>query len=119
MKTKAPPAPLANPLQIEALAVMFALTPPTRRIAVAAAYLGMTPTAVFDYAGITWRDCHNFRRRQRGDVPSHLLVRLARVLGVPFWSLWDDEALDIPSAVLGWKVKDVPDMRVVRRDARG
>jgi hypothetical protein len=95
---------LANPVQAETLAWMFHVTPPSRRLSVAAAFLGVYSAEIFRAAGMTDADrtyyAHGRRRGGRLDLPSMVMLRLSRVLGVPFGVLWDDEALEAPILVL-------------------
>lgn len=93
---------LANPVQADTLLVMLRLTPPRQRISVAAAYLGISLNEVFLASGMTATD-RGYYANCRGaekDLPSAVMVRLARVLAVPFAVLWDEEALDAPVELL-------------------
>jgi hypothetical protein len=119
---------LANPVQAETLVWMLRATPPSRRLAVAAAYLGLYAADIFKAAGMNDGDrayyAHGRRRGGRLDLPSMVMVRLARVLAVPFDVLWDDEALEAPMLVLqamsfaGTGVKHGK-AKVYRRDGSG
>lgn len=94
---------LANPVQADTLTWMLPLTPPRRRISLAAAFLGTTAAEIFRAAGMTDadRNYYTYRRGgERADLPSMLLVRLAKVINVPFGVLWDEEALEAPAEVI-------------------
>jgi hypothetical protein len=95
---------LVNPVQADTLIWMMRVTPPYRRLAVSAAYLGVYVNEIFKAAGMNEADrqyyVHGRRRGGRTDLPSMLMLRLSRVLAVPFEVLWDDEALEAPMRVL-------------------
>jgi hypothetical protein len=94
---------LASPMQSVDLTTMLKLTPPRRRLSVSASYLGVTMADIFDAAGMSPADRNYYTYRRGGvrrDLPSMILVRLAKVIGVSFEVLWDDEALEAPADVI-------------------
>jgi hypothetical protein len=93
---------LANPVQADTLVSLLRLTPPRQRICVAAAYLGVALGDIFSASGMTPSD-RGYYANARSDeksLPSAVMVRLARVLAVPFAVLWDEEALEAPVELL-------------------
>jgi hypothetical protein len=86
---------LANPVQASALRTILPLTPPGKRIVVAAAYLGVS---VWDIIGNCGRTRPSVYMSDR--ISSDVMVRLPRVLGVPFETVWDSEAMDDPGLLL-------------------
>jgi hypothetical protein len=93
---------LPNPVQADTLVSMLRLTPPRQRICVAAAYLGVALGDIFSASGMTPSDRGYYANARSDDksLPSAVMVRLARVLDVPFAVLWDEEALEAPVEVL-------------------
>jgi hypothetical protein len=94
---------LANPSQAADLITILRLTVPGRRLSAASVHLGVTLADVFTAAGMTPHDRNYYTYRRGGarkDLPSMIMVRLARVIGVPFDVLWDDEALESPADVI-------------------
>jgi hypothetical protein len=102
---------IVNPVQAVSLCMILPETRPERRIPVAAAFLGITPGDVVKAAGMSpelrlqYLGARRGRTTGRGDLPSHFMVRLAKVLGVPFVTFWDDEALEQPRTVLRYSTE--------------
>jgi hypothetical protein len=91
---------LANPTQASALSTILSLTPPRRRVIVAAAFLGVSVWDILRAAGMGRSTSYGYTGPNRKHLPGQFMVQLPQVLGVSFAAIWDEEAMDWPSLVI-------------------
>jgi hypothetical protein len=97
---------LAFPYQSESLREIFKLVSPNKRLAVAAVILGVSVIDILIAAGFEKRNAwHYIYERRLPGLNSEIMSRIAQVLDVPIFCLWDDEAIENPMSVIQTKTR--------------
>ena len=112
---------LSNPTQAKDLEEIFKRVRPEKRLAVAAVILGVSVLNILEAAGFERRNAwHYIYERTLPGLNSEIMVRIAKVLGVPIFSLFDDEVMENPMKVIQTKTRvlNVADSRKKTKRAK-
>jgi hypothetical protein len=112
---------LARPYQSESLQEIFKFVCPNKRLAVAAVILGVSVLDILIAAGFEKRNAwHYMYERKLPGLNSEIMRRIAEVLDVPIFCLWDNEAIEKPMSVIQTKTRvlNVADSRKKTKRAK-